>query len=76
MPDLLYRELTGRVLGAYYTVYNATSRTYPEFIDENGLTRLLRRDGVTHSRQPAYEITYKDRVVGRQQLDVLLLSQL
>ena len=75
MPDLLYKELTGRVLRAYYTVYNGTSRTYPEFIYENGLTRLLRRDGVTHSRQPAYEIMYKDHVVGRQQLDVLLLDQ-
>ena len=75
MVDLLYRELTGRVLGAYYAVYNGTSRTYPEYIYEYGLTRLLRRDGITHSRQPAYEIIYKDRVVGRQQLDVLLLDQ-
>jgi GxxExxY protein len=75
VPDLLYKELTGRVLGAYYAVYNGTSRNYPEFIYENGLTRLLRQDGITHSRQPAYEIMYKDRVVGRQQLDVLLLDQ-
>lgn len=74
MPDLLYREQTGRVLGAYYAVYNGTSRTYPESIYENGLTRLLWEAGVGYSRQPAYEIIYKDRIVGRQQLDVLLLD--
>lgn len=75
MPELLYKELTGRILGAYYSVYNGTSRTYPESIYENGMTRLLREEGIQCSRQPAHEIVYKDRIIGRQQLDILVLDQ-
>jgi len=37
--ELLYKELTGDTLGAYYTVYNGTSRNYPEFIYENGIVK-------------------------------------
>ena len=34
MADLLYKELTGKIIGVYYDVYNGTSRTYPEFVYE------------------------------------------
>ncbi len=74
MPRLLHKELTGSILGAYYAVYNGTSRTYPEWIYENGMAKLLRREGIRYSRQPAYEIVYKERVVGRQQLDILVVD--
>ncbi len=74
MPRLLHKELTGPILGAYYAVYNGTSRTYPEWIYENGMVRLLQREGIRYARQPAYEILYKERVVGRQQLDILAVD--
>jgi len=32
MTELLYKELTGKILRAYYTAYNGLSRTHPEFI--------------------------------------------
>jgi len=41
---LLYRELTSRIIRAYYAVYNGLSRNYPEFIYENGVVRLLRKE--------------------------------
>lgn len=75
MPQLLHRELTGRIIGAYYDLYNGTSRGYPEWIYENGLVKLLRRQRIGCTRQPAYEILYKERIVGRQQLDILILDE-
>lgn len=71
MTELLFKELTGRILGAYYALYNGTSRTYPEFTYENGLVRLLSREGIGYRRQPEYQIVYKEYVVGIQQLDIL-----
>ena len=75
MTRLLFKELTGIILRAYYTTYNGTSRAYPEFIYENAMVKLMGRMGVHYQRQPEYHITYKDRVVGVQRLDVLVVDQ-
>ena len=75
MSELLHKELTGCILGSYYAVYNGTSRTYPEWIYENGMVRLVSRERIRIARQPAYEIVYKERSVGRQQLDILVLDE-
>jgi GxxExxY protein len=75
MPELLYKELTGRTLRAYYTVYNGTSRTYPEFIYENGMVRLMGKMRMHYQRQPEYRIMYKEQLVGVQRLDILLVDE-
>lgn len=68
MTELLYRELTGEIIGAYYTVYNGLSRTYPEFIHENALVKVIGEGGVRYRRQPEYQIMYKEQLVGVQRL--------
>jgi len=75
MTELLYKELTGEILGSYYTVYNGLSRTYPEFIHENALVKVIGDKGVHYRRQPEYQIMYKERLVGVQQLDILLVDE-
>lgn len=76
MAELLYKELTGEALGAYYIVYNGLSRTYPEFIHENAMVKVLGDKRMHYRRQPEYQITYKDWLVGVQRLDILLLDDL
>lgn len=46
MTKLLYKELTGTIIGAYYEVYNHTSRTYPEYIYERAMIEELRQRGI------------------------------
>jgi GxxExxY protein len=75
MTELLFKELTGHVLRAYYAVYNGTSRTYPEFVYENGMVRLLSKGRIHYRRQPEYRITYKERLVGVQRIDILLVDE-
>ncbi len=43
MAELLHKQLTGDVIGAYYEVYNHTARTYPEYIYDNAMAEELRR---------------------------------
>lgn len=76
MAGLLYRELTGNLIGAYYTLYNGTSRTYPEFIYENGMVKLAGKMRVSCRRQPEYRIMYKGQLVGIQRLDILVADEL
>ncbi len=75
MTKLLYREQTGKTLKGYYTVYNGTSRTYPEYIYENGMVKVMDEAQVRYRRQPEYKITYKGYLVGAQRLDILLWEE-
>ena len=70
-----HEDLTGAIIGAYYEVYNHTSRTYPEYIYERALMHELRSRGLYCTQQDEYEIVYKDRIVGRQRLDLFVVQE-
>ena len=75
MPDLLHKELTGAIIGAYYEVYNHTSRMYPEYIYERAMWEELQQQGYPATRQDEYRVLYKDRLVGVQQLDLFVVQE-
>jgi GxxExxY protein len=76
MTELLYKELTGAIIGAYYEVYNHTSRTYREYIYESALMEELRRRGLPTTRQDEYQIIYKERLIGKQRLDLFVVQEI
>ena len=71
-----YEDLTGAIIGAYYEVYNHTSRTYPEYIYERALMYELQSRGLSCTQQDEYEIIYKDHRVGRQRLDLFVVQEI
>ncbi|MBI4670491.1 MAG: GxxExxY protein [Chloroflexi bacterium] len=75
MADLLHKELTGAIIGAFYEVYNHTSRTYPEYIYESALMNELQARGYETVRQDEYQIFYKERLVGIQRLDLFVVQE-
>ncbi len=72
MVRLLYKECTGKILRAYYDVYNGVSHAWPEFIQENALALVLQQAHVPCRQQVEFEVWYKERRVGLQQLDLLV----
>lgn len=72
MTELLHKELTGKIIGVYYDVYNGLSQTYPEFVYERAMMADLRAQGIPCVRQDKYVIRYKDWIVGRQELDIFV----
>lgn len=75
MTELLYSQLTGKIIGVYYDVFNGTGRTYPEFIYERAMVMELVRAGVSCKRQPEYPILYKGKLVGEQILDLFVADE-
>lgn len=75
MVKLIHRELTGKIIGAYFQVYNGLSHTYPEFLFENAMVKLLRSQGIECRQQPEYVIRYKERRVGGQRLDIFVAGE-
>lgn len=70
--DLLFKEVTGKVIGTYYKAYNRLGNSYPERIYENAMMWLIKKQGVECVRQDEYVIRYKNRIVGRQRLDIFV----
>lgn len=75
MPQFLHQDLTRTIIGAYFEVWNNTSRTYPEYIYEQAMMRELRHRGVLCTQQERYEVWYKERPVGRQELDIFVATE-
>ncbi len=75
MTELLHRDLTDIILGAYFEVYNHTSRTFPESIFECAMIKELRWRGQEVTQQDAYQILYKGHKVGVQQLDLFVMRE-
>jgi GxxExxY protein len=76
MTELLHRELTGAIIGAYYEVYNHTSRLYPEYLYERAFMLELQQRGYEVTRQDEYRIVYKDRLIGKQRLDLFVVQEI
>jgi len=72
---LLHKELTGLIIGVYYDVYNGTGREYPEYIYENAMMGDLRALGIPCRRQDEYQVFYKERLAGVQQLDIFVADE-
>jgi GxxExxY protein len=76
MAELLHRELTHAIIGAYYEVYNHTSRLYPEYLYERAFMLELQQRGYEVTQQDEYRIVYKDRLIGKQRLDLFVVQEI
>ena len=75
MTELLHKALTQSILGVYYDVYNGTARIYPEYFYDRAVVHDLRALKIHCVQQPAYHIVYKERIVGKQILDILIAGE-
>ena len=75
MTELLHKALTQSILGVYYDVYNGTARIYPEYFYDRAVVHDLRALKIHCVQQPAYQIIYKERIVGKQILDILIAGE-
>lgn len=75
MTDLLFKELTHKIIGVYFDVFNGTGRTYPEFVYEKAMLHDLRRAGIPCKSQEERQVLYEEWLVGQQQLDLVVADQ-
>ncbi|MEK7785343.1 MAG: GxxExxY protein [Chloroflexota bacterium] len=75
MTDLLHKSLTGSILRAYYDVYNGTGRTYPERFYDRAMVYDLNTMAIRCVQQPEWQIIYREKVVGKQILDILIAGE-
>jgi GxxExxY protein len=74
--DLIERELTRSVIGAFYTVYNALGFGFLERLYASALERELRVRGHWVGREVAVNVRYEGDVLGQQRLDMVVDGKL
>jgi len=70
--DLLYPELSYRIMQAVFEVHNHLGPGFTEDIYENALALELDLQHIPFERQQQIQVHYKDRFVGTYRLDMVV----
>jgi GxxExxY protein len=74
-PDsskLLHAELTEKVIGIFYDVYNELGYGFLESVYENGLSLALSEAGLTVARQKLIDVWYRGTKIGEFRADMIV----
>jgi len=72
MEELLYKELSGKIIPAAYKVYNTLGAGFLEKVYENALLYELRKQGINVESQVSINVYYEDMVVGAYFADIIV----
>jgi GxxExxY protein len=72
MADLLYSDITDKVLKAFYNVYNRLGFGFLEKVYENAIMLELIEMGLFCERQKPIKVYYKDKIVGDYFADIMV----
>ena len=72
MEDYLYKDLTEKIIGCCFAVYNELKYGYPEKTYQNAIASELEKKKLTFQRESYSKILYDGKAVGRFFLDFLV----
>lgn len=70
--ELIYKELTERIIQAFYEIHNALGPGYLESIYQNALKIELEEMNIMCKTERIVEIFYRDKKVGEHRLDLVV----
>ncbi len=69
---LMDADLTDRIIGAFYAVYNELGHGFLESVYENALAIALREAGLAVQHQASLSVRYRSHIVGDFKTDLLV----
>ena len=76
MTDLIYSDITDKVLKAYYAVYNKLGFGFLEKVYENALLIELVEMNIFCERQKSIKVFYKNKIVGEYFADIMIENKI
>lgn len=70
--ELLHKDITDKIIKAFYNVYNELGYGFLEKVYENALLYELSLLGLNSTKQVPISVHYKDKVVGEYFADILV----
>lgn len=72
MHNLLHSDITGKIIKAFYTVYNTLGFGFLEKVYENALAIELRNMGLQVTQQQPVKVYYDGQLVGVYYADLII----
>lgn len=72
MSSLIYSEITGKIIKAFYKVYNTLGYGFLEKVYENALALEIKDSGLSVFQQAPIKIYYKDKEIGEYFADLIV----
>lgn len=69
---MLHRKLTGRIIKAFYEVYNELGTGFLESVYENAFYLVLGENGMTVEKQMPITVYFRDKIVGNYKADLVV----
>lgn len=70
--ELLYKEITDKILKAFYTVYNELGFGFLEKVYENAMMIELKKLGLSCLKQQSLRVHYEGHIVGDYFADIIV----
>lgn len=70
--ELLYPELSYKLVGLAYTVFNELGHGHLEKVYQKAYAKELKDAGILFKEQVSYKVIYKEEVIGNNYLDFLI----
>ena len=70
--DLIHPELSYKIVGCAFDVYNALGSGHHEKYYQRGLAEAFSKQNLSFSQQVNFPLKYKDKIIGRNFLDFLV----
>jgi len=72
MDEILHKELTNKILGCFYTVYNTLGFGFLEKVYENAMMVELYKQRIYAEKQRPISVYYSESVVGEYFADIIV----
>lgn len=72
MDDLIYKDLSYKLVGLTYEIFNKIGSELKEKIYGNAFEELLKREKLKFNREVYYPLKINDKVIGRNYFDFLV----
>ena len=70
--DIKYKELTEKIIGIFYKVYNNLGYGFLEKVYENAMMLDFKKENIPAVSQYAIKVFYEDEIVGEYFADILV----
>ena len=72
MADLIYKELSYRIVGILFKVYNELGAGYQEKYYQKAISSELRKSGIRFKEQVLVDLKYNGEKIGKYFIDFLI----
>jgi len=72
MPELIYPELSYRIIGICYDVYNELGGGYQEKYYQRALKERLKRESLDFKEQLKFDLKFQTKIIGRYFIDFVI----